>query len=109
MLIRLTQLIIRSYVRGPARSWMYTTLAAMVIRQLRNMFGRKQLVDVSGIRPGEMIIIEQLQISHKEQIKQLKQADRKAKRAAKQQRRAAGRGLRGRTLRSGSGRERHPA
>ena len=109
MLIRLVQLIIRSYVRGPARSWIYTGGATMVINGLRRMFGRRELIEVLDIEPGEVIIIEQLSISHRKQIKQFKKADREAKRAAKQERRASRRGLTGRILESGSGRERHSA
>jgi hypothetical protein len=109
MFIRLVRLIIRFYARGPARSSMYTAAATMVINGLRSLFGRQELIDVSNIKPGEVIVIEQLTISHREQIRQFKKADRKAKRAARQDRRAAKREVTGRILRSGSGRERHSA
>ncbi len=106
MLIRLVRLVIRSYVRlhfpsllreiyydrSHGRSFIFNRTATMVIRRLVGTFGRRELIDVSDIKQGEVIIIEQLPISHRKQIKQFKNAERDAKRAAKQERRAARRG-----------------
>ncbi len=106
MLIGLIRLVIRSYLRlhfpsllreidhdrSRGRSFIYNRTATMVTRRLVGAFGRRELIDVSNIKQGEVIVIEQLPISHRKQIKQFKKAERDAKRAAKQERRAARRG-----------------
>ena len=106
MLIRLFRVVIRAYVRLHYPSWLhemravrshgrsftYNKAVTVMERRLARAFGRTELIDVSRVKPGEVFVIELLPISHKEQIKQFKQTDRKAKRAAKQERRAARRG-----------------
>lgn len=80
MLQRLIQLAIRSYVRGPARSWLYTSVALWLLGKVRSTVGRQELVDVSALKPGETIVIENLDVSHRRQIRQLKKSA-KAERA----------------------------
>lgn len=106
MFLRLIRLAIRAYVRlhypswrhemvavrSTGRSYVFNKVVTATERRLAGAFGRQELIDVSSVKPGEMIVIEQLQISHKEQIKQFKKSDRRARREASQERRAAKRG-----------------
>jgi len=89
MVNRLVIWVVRSYVGGPAKSWIFTSLALRLVKLARSAMGRRPLVDVSRIRPGETIVIEQLSISHEQQMKNMKQQRRQAKRDAKREGRAA--------------------
>ena len=80
---RLAQRVLSAYLGGTGRSWLITTAVAMLFRLVRANVGRRELIDVSDIKPGEMIIIEHLPVSHKDQLKQ----EKKDRRAAKRQRR----------------------
>lgn len=89
---RLIQWVVRRYVGGPGRSWVYTTLAIFGFRAVRRTFGRKELIDVGPVGKGDKIIIEQLSVTHKQQLRAEKAARReakKAKRVARRERRAA--------------------
>lgn len=106
MIIRLLRLVLRSFVRlnypswlremyydrSHGRSWIYNKTVTAMVRRLVRAFRRTELIDVSKVKPGEMFVVELLPVSHKEQIRQFKQADREASRAAKRERRAARRG-----------------
>lgn len=103
MFLRLIRVAIRAYVRLHYPSWLHEMVAVRSTgrsfvfnravtateRRLAGAFGRQELVDVSSVKPGEVFVIELLDISHKEQIKQFKKADRRARREARQERRAA--------------------
>lgn len=84
MLRRLMVWGVRSYVGGPAKSWVFTSVALMGLRLIRKVTGRRELVELSSIKPGETIIIEHLDISHKQQMKQMKKAKRQSRRARRQ-------------------------
>lgn len=77
MLRRLFQLAVTTYTRSPARSWLITTVATVLYRMVQKTVGRREVIDVSSIKPGEMIIIEHLPVSHKEQIKEQKRRRRR--------------------------------
>lgn len=81
MLQRLALWGLRRYVGGPGRSWLFTAIAALGLRMVRSTRGRRELIDLSTISTGDRLIIEQLPVSHKKQIKQLK-ADKKAEKSA---------------------------
>lgn len=73
---RLFQLGLRAYTRSPARSWLITSVATVLYRMVKKTTGRREVIDVSSIKPGEMIIIEHLPVTHKEQIKEEKRRRR---------------------------------
>lgn len=89
MLLRLTQLVLNRYVKSPGRSWLITTALTLLYRMVRSTTGRRELVDVSSIKPGEMIIIEHLPVTHKEQMKAEKKARRQARKSRRPWRRSA--------------------
>lgn len=98
MLSRIVKLAVRSFVNGPAKSWIFTSGALGVLRLVRKQTGRREVLDLSRTKPGDKIIIEHLPITHKEQIhnfKVAKKADKQAAKAAtkkaKRERRLAGR------------------
>lgn len=76
---RLFRLAVASYARSPTRSWLITTVATVLYRMVRKTVGRREVIDVSSIKPGEMIIIEHLPVTHKEQIKEQKRRRRRRK------------------------------
>lgn len=82
---RLILWAVRRYFGGPAKSWVLTTAILMVVRLVRSVVGRRELVDLSSVKPGETMLIEHLPISHRRQMKDLK----KEKRATRRSRKAA--------------------
>lgn len=88
MFERLLALGVRLLVKGPAKSWIYTSAALALIRSVQKKTGRQQTVDLSRTKPGDRILIEHLPITHKEQMKQFAAEDKAAKRAAKADRKA---------------------
>jgi len=80
LLLRLVQRALSWYLGGSGRSWLLTTAIAMLFRLVRANVGRRELIDVSDIKPGEMIVIELLPESHNQQLKQEKKDRRSARR-----------------------------
>lgn len=89
MFRRLLIWAVRAYIGGPAKSWVFTSGALLAVRLVRSTTGRRELIDLSSIKPGETMMIEHLPISHKKQIKEIKQSKRQARRSAKLERRQA--------------------
>ncbi len=83
MIGRLVLWAVRKYFGGPAKSWVLTTALVMVVRLVRSVTGRRELVDLSSVKPGETMIVEHLPISHRRQIKDIKKEKRATKRARK--------------------------
>ena len=81
MLRRLLIWAVRSSLGGPSKSWVFTSVALLVLRVVKSVTGRRELVDVSKIKKGDTLYIEQLPISHKRQMKEMKQAKRQARKA----------------------------
>ncbi len=79
-------------VRGPGKSWVFTSGALGLAKAVRKGVGRHELIDVSDIRPGDKIVIEHLKVTHKDQLKdekRRKKSDKRARRATKKAVRAA--------------------
>lgn len=74
---------LRSYIGGPAKSWIFTSAAMLLMRLVRSNTGRRELVDLSSTKPGDTILIEHLPISHKKQIKSMKKEKRETRRASR--------------------------
>lgn len=85
MMQRLALWGLRRYIGGPGRSWVFTAIAALGMRMVRATRGRRELIDVSKISTGDRLVIEQLPVSHKKQIKQLKAEKKADKRLSKAQ------------------------
>ena len=83
MLTRFVKLAIRKGIGGPGRSWIYTSGFMALFRFAKNRTGRRQLIDLSSTKPGDKIVIEHLDITHKQQIKQFKAEKKAGKRSAK--------------------------
>ena len=62
---------------------MYVTGALFIVRTVRSVLGRREIVDLSTVKKGESILIEHLPISHKRQIKELRRDKKRRKRDAK--------------------------
>lgn len=80
---------VRRYVGGSSRSWVFASLALLLVRLVRSTTGRREVVDVGSIKPGDKIVIEHLPISHGRQIKQMKAEQHAASKAAKAEKRVA--------------------
>lgn len=78
---------VRSYVGGPARSWVFTSGALLAIRVVRSVTGRREIVDLSSVKPGQTLIIEHLPISHKRQMRDLRHEKKAQRRVARKVRR----------------------
>lgn len=83
MLAKLLTLIVRSVVRGPAKSWVFTSGALGLARFAKKTTGRRELIDLSDTKPGDRIVIEHLHVTHKEQLKDEKLAKKATKRDKK--------------------------
>lgn len=86
MLRRLIIWGVRAYIRGPGRSWIYTTLALGGLRLVRRLTGRRPVVETLEVSPGHPITIEQLEISHRRQIADQRRDRKRRKRADRQER-----------------------
>ncbi len=84
MLTRLFKYGIAKGIGGPARSWVFTSGLMALFRFARNRTGRREVLDLSATKPGDKIVIEHLDITHKEQIKQIKTSKKAEKSKAKQ-------------------------
>jgi hypothetical protein len=81
---------IRSYFGGPAKSWAFSSMAAIVFRLVQSVTGRRELVDVLKVKPGDTLLIEQLSVSHKRQMKEMKKEKRQARRTRRLAAKSAG-------------------
>ncbi len=76
MLQRLLTWGIRAYVKGPGRSWVYTSLALLGFRLIRRVVGRRPITETLSVKPGQSFTVEHLQISHRKQIRDIKRERR---------------------------------
>ena len=70
-------------VCGPGRGWIWTALAVRGLRMVRSTTGRREVVDIGKLKPGERVVIEHREISHGKQIKQFKAQAKAEKRERK--------------------------
>jgi len=80
---RLLVWAIRRYAKRPGQAWVLTTVALIGMRAARSILGRRELIDVGRIKPGETVLIQNLEISHRQQMKTFKAEEKEAKRARK--------------------------
>lgn len=78
MLARVIRLMLLRSV-GPGKAAAYVAVYSAVRKFLKS---RETVVD-ERLRPGEHLVIEHLEISHKRQVKQLKREEKRARRAAR--------------------------
>jgi hypothetical protein len=83
MLRRILTLAVFRYVRGQGRSWLYTSTVLVLWQLFTRSATRKAVVDISRPRPGDKIVIEHLDITHKQQMKDQKRARKAERRAAR--------------------------
>lgn len=83
MFRRLLIWAVRSYIGGPAKSWVFTSAAVLAVRFAKSVTGRRELIDLSSVKPGDTLIIEHLPISHKRQIRDFRREKRTNRRAAR--------------------------
>lgn len=83
MLSKLINLAVRGVVRGPAKSWVFTSGAMALMKLVTNTTGRREVIDLSDTKPGDKIVIEHLSITHKEQLRDEKRAKKSAKKDKK--------------------------
>lgn len=87
MIRRLLVMGVRGYVGGPAKSWVFTTSALVLWRMLSRATAKNELIDLSDSKPGDRFTIRHLDITRKQQIKDLKRAKKADKATAKMVRR----------------------
>lgn len=78
MLARIIRLLLLRSV-GPGKATAYIAIYSAVRKMLRS----RETVVNERLRPGEHLVIEHLDISHKRQVKQLKREEKRARRAAR--------------------------
>lgn len=92
MLKRLITFGVQRTVNGPAKSWVFTSGAMLLMRIVSGQTGRRETIDLSNTKPGDKILIEHLPITHKQQLKQFKadaKTDKKSDKAAKKAKKAS--------------------
>lgn len=77
------------YFGGSGKSWVVTSGIMVFWRAISSMTGRRETLDLSNTKPGDMIVIEHLPITHKAQIKQFKKQNKVIKGEQKAAKRAA--------------------
>ncbi len=80
MLQRLLVWAVRSYVRGPGRSWIYTSAALLTLRLVRRVTGRRPVVERLTVTPGQHLTVDHLEITHRAQIKDERRSRRLVRR-----------------------------
>lgn len=80
---RIVQLLLSRYMNSPARSWLITSVVAALNWMIRRTVSRREVIDISSIKPGEIIIIEHLPVTHKQQMKEEKRSRRQRRRSSK--------------------------
>lgn len=89
MLQRLLVWSVHRYIGGPGKSWISTSVTLLVLRLLRKSTGRRQLVDTGSIKPGQRIVIDHLNVTHKQQLGEAKRERKAVKRARRRAKREA--------------------
>ena len=79
MIRRLLAGIVRGYVRTPGRSWVLASGALLLLRFATRATSGTKVLDLSRTEPGDRIVIQHLDVTHKQQAKDQKRA-RKAER-----------------------------
>lgn len=88
MLAKLLRFGVRKTVRGPAQSWVFTSGIMILYRWAKRRTGRREMVELTDLKPGDRYLIESLHVTHGEQMKEEKRAKRSAKLNAKDQKKA---------------------
>lgn len=86
MLKKIVTFGVQRALGGTNKSWVFSSGALLVLRAVRSVVGKRETIDLSNTKPGDKILIEHLPITHKQQMKQFKSAersDKSANRAAK--------------------------
>jgi hypothetical protein len=55
----------------------------MALRLVRRATGRRPLIETLSVAPGQTVVIEHLEISHKRQIKDMRRSRRLARRLSR--------------------------
>ncbi len=83
MMQRLLLWAVRSYIGAGSNAWIYTSAAQLGLRMVRSVRGRRWVVERLSIAPGQIVMIDHLRISHKQQMKDIKREKKQSKRAAR--------------------------
>ncbi|MEZ5379443.1 MAG: hypothetical protein R2733_23285 [Acidimicrobiales bacterium] len=83
---------VRRSFAGPGKPWLVSSGAFMAMRMFKSVSTKAEVIDLSNSKPGDKIVIEHLDITHAQQIKQIKAAKKAEKRAAKDAKRLARKG-----------------
>lgn len=84
MLAKVVDLFIRRTVKGPAQSWLFTSAIMLLLGWAKKATLKTQTVELENLRPGDKYLIENLNVTHGEQLK----AEKATKKAAKKERKA---------------------
>lgn len=82
MLTRLFKFAVARGIGGPGRSWVYASGFMTLLRFAIRATGRRGVSERLSTKPGDTIVIEHLEITHKQQMKQIraqKKADKQYK------------------------------
>lgn len=81
------------YLGGEKSSSLVASGVTLLIKTVKSVTGRRELVDVGKVKPGQRIVIEHLHVTHKKQIRSMK-AEQKALKRAERSAAAEARALR---------------
>ncbi len=76
MIERLIRIAVVRWAGSPRNSWLYTSAALGLYRGLRRFMGRRAVVEQFSLVPGQTYVVESLEVTHKDQIKQIKQENK---------------------------------
>lgn len=79
MFVKLLTYAVRALVRGPGKSWVFTSGAMSLLKLVRKTKGRREVIDLSTSKPGDKFVIEHLDVTHKAQLRGEKVAKKTAK------------------------------
>lgn len=88
MLAKFVSFFIQRSVKGPAQSWVFTSVAMMALSWAKKKVAKSETIELQNLKPGDRYVIEHLPITHGEQLKAEKSARKDAKSAAKAEKKA---------------------
>lgn len=83
---------VRLSVARPGTPWLFSSGALVAMSMLKSITTKAEVIDLSKTKPGDKIIIEHLDVTHAQQLKQEKAAKKADKRATKEAKRLARKG-----------------
>jgi hypothetical protein len=69
MLARIALWALQRYLGGPAKSWLFASIAVLGFRTVRRAIRGRELVETIPVGPGDRYLVEHLTTTHRKQLR----------------------------------------